>query len=386
MSGDDRLLSTPYSERLVFLDNLRTFLIFLVVAVHAGMVYESSGLMGSFWIVDDPAVSKVPGLVNLMLDVFVMPTIFFIAGFFAPRSIERRGPARFLVERARRLLLPWAVAVLTLIPLYKMIFLASRGLPPEHWTTYFHFRSELVGMGWLWFLPVLFLFDVLYALLWQTRVPLDRIPIGPAVVGVFVLSLGYSTAVSLLGWSGWTKTLLVDFQNEKIVPYFLVFLLGIVGRHRRIFESPKRPLALYITVCATAWIPLNLYTIMLLRFLFAPGNYLVSPVVDVLLLWLGSYLSLFALLYCAVVTFQRFLGGSRPLGALVNPLAYGVYIVHVPVMGLIALALLPVGLPGLAKYPILVATTWVASHLVVLAHRRWLLRPLGLSPLASEAA
>lgn len=31
------------NERVYFLDNLRTFLIFLVVVVHAGVVYESSG-------------------------------------------------------------------------------------------------------------------------------------------------------------------------------------------------------------------------------------------------------------------------------------------------------------------------------------------------------
>ncbi|NOZ77766.1 MAG: acyltransferase family protein [Acidobacteria bacterium] len=77
--------------RLYFLDNLRTFLIFLVVLVHAGVVYESSGLMGPFWIVDDPSTSDLPGLLNLILNVFVMPTIFFISGFFTSSSLERKG-------------------------------------------------------------------------------------------------------------------------------------------------------------------------------------------------------------------------------------------------------------------------------------------------------
>ena len=68
--------------RLYFLDNLRTFLIFLVVLSHAGVVYESSGLTASFWIVDDPSTSNLPGLLNLIMDLFVMPTIFFISGYF----------------------------------------------------------------------------------------------------------------------------------------------------------------------------------------------------------------------------------------------------------------------------------------------------------------
>ena len=38
-------------NRIYFLDNLRTFMIFLVVIYHAGGVYESSGIWASFWLV-----------------------------------------------------------------------------------------------------------------------------------------------------------------------------------------------------------------------------------------------------------------------------------------------------------------------------------------------
>ncbi len=45
-------------NRIYFLDNLRTFMIFLVVLCHAGGVYESSGTWASFWIVDDPSTNN----------------------------------------------------------------------------------------------------------------------------------------------------------------------------------------------------------------------------------------------------------------------------------------------------------------------------------------
>ncbi len=192
----------PDGQRLYFLDNLRTFLIFLVVVVHAGVVYESSGLMGPFWIVDDPSTSDLPGLVNLVLDIFVMPTIFFISGFFAPPSLERKGIWRFLVSKLRRLMMPWALAVLTLMPLYKVIFLASRSLPQEHWTTYFHFSNGILSMSWLWFLPALFLFDVLHVMMWKLDVPSDSLPLSAAVSGVFVLGFASSVALSVPGWTG----------------------------------------------------------------------------------------------------------------------------------------------------------------------------------------
>ncbi len=158
-------------RRLYSLDNLRTFLIFLVVLCHAGIVYESSGIGALFWIVDDPSTSELPGLVNLLLDIFVMPTIFFISGFFAPMSLERKGSWRFLKAKFRRLMIPWVIAVFTLIPIYKVIFLYSRGLPQDNWTTYFHFSNGILGMSWLWFLPVLFLFDALYLLLRKLNLP-----------------------------------------------------------------------------------------------------------------------------------------------------------------------------------------------------------------------
>ena len=70
--------------RLHFLDNLRVFFIFLVVIYHCGIVYESSGIGGVFWVVDDPATNNAVGIINLVIDVFVMAGMFFIAGYFTP--------------------------------------------------------------------------------------------------------------------------------------------------------------------------------------------------------------------------------------------------------------------------------------------------------------
>jgi hypothetical protein len=352
-------------ERLYFLDNLRTFLIFLVVLVHAGVVYESSGLMGPFWIVDDPSTSNLPGLVNLVLDIFVMPTIFFISGVFSPSSLERKGAWRFLKSKFRRLMVPWVIAVFTLMPLYKVIFLYSRGLPQESWTTYFHFSNGIFSMSWLWFLPALFLFDVLYLLLWKLNLPTDKLSLNLAAAAVFVLGFSSSVMLSVLEWTGWTKTPLIDFQNERLLPYFLVFLLGSLCYRRKIFDTDKRNMKLYIAVNATAWIPINVYVITLLNFIFRPGKYLISEGTDILLLWFGFHLSLLALLYCAVTTFKYFFNNQGRLGAALGGLSYGVYIIHIAVTGPIALFLLTIDIPGLLKYPILAVTTYVASNLLV---------------------
>ena len=46
---------TTKGNRIHWMDNLRTIIIFLVVLYHVGGVYEAAGLWACFWIVDDPA-------------------------------------------------------------------------------------------------------------------------------------------------------------------------------------------------------------------------------------------------------------------------------------------------------------------------------------------
>ena len=358
------------TERLYFLDNLRTFLIFLVVVVHAGIVYESSGTTAAWWIVDDAAVSDVPGLVNLMLDILIMPTIFFISGFFTPLSLEKKGGARFLATRARRLLVPWILALLVLMPLYKIIFLYSRGLPQQDWTSYFHFSNGILGMSWLWFLPVLFVFDCLHVMWSKLSPPTAKLSLGGTVTLVLVLGFVCTYGIGALGLSGWTKTPIIDFQNEKVLVYLLVFLLGSHCQKLGVFRSNKRQMGRYIAVVATVWLPLNVYVFVLLNFIFNPDEYFFSGWIDGALLWLGYHLSVLGMLYCLLATFHYFFNRQSRLGAILATLSFDVYIIHVIVLGFLALGLLAIDLPGSIKYPLLAVSTWVLSNLIAYGYQR----------------
>jgi len=162
--------STTKRKRLHWLDNLRTITILLVVLYHVGGVYV--GTWGWFWLVVDPDPVTWVGIVGIMFDIMVMPIMFFVSGYLTPASLEGKSGWDFVKDKFKRLMIPWLLAVFTLLPLYKVIFLYSRGLPQEHWTTYFHFNSPNSQI-WLWFLPVLFLFDSLYLLLSKANI---RIP------------------------------------------------------------------------------------------------------------------------------------------------------------------------------------------------------------------
>ena len=180
--------------RIYFLDNLRTFLILFVVIIHAGLVYEPV-LMNS-WIVVDPNKADSIGLIRMYLDLFVMFTIFFISGYFIPASAKKQSSMVFLKSKFKRIMIPWFIAVLTLIPAYKFIFLYSRGIPQEVWYSYFHFFERAGSdlsfyankpvQNWLWFLPVLFMFQVVYLLLSKTKLIKLNISIPLATLLIFV--------------------------------------------------------------------------------------------------------------------------------------------------------------------------------------------------------
>ncbi len=356
-------------NRIYFLDNLRTFMIFLVVLIHAGGVYESTGMWASFWIVDDPSTNNVSGLLNLIIDIFCMPTIFFISGFFTPLSLKNKKGWAFLISKFKRLMVPWIVAVLTLIPLYKVIFLYSRNLPQESWTTYFHW-SAIWSQNWLWFLPVLFLFNLLYMLLSRVNCLPEKITVKFAIAAMFFIGFVNSFSMDILKVRGWTKTVLIDFQNERLLIYFMMFLLGSLCFRQKVFASKPKSKKLYIVANSTAWIPINIYIFFLLIPFFKPGSFIISPVVDRLIVWLAFHLSLLCLLYLSIETFRRYLDKPGRIWNELNRNSYYVYIIHVIVIGVIALPLLNSAMPSFLKYLVVTVTTYLLSNFMIYFYRQ----------------
>ncbi len=352
-------------QRIYFLDKLRTIIIFLVILYHAGGVYESTGIWASFWIIDDPSTNNTSGLINLILDIFMMPTLFFISGYLAPASLKNKEWSTFIKAKFTRIILPWSIAVLTLIPLYKIIFLFSRNLPQEHWTAYFHF-SNPNSQNWLWFLPVLFVFNIIYLCFSKAKIRLPNISLKYAVFCTFLLGFFYSTGMDLFGLRGWTLTPWLDFQNERILIYFMFFLLGAICFRLAVFDTKPGSKKLYIIVNSISWIPINAYIFFLLfPFIISPGNYIFSKIIDRSILWFCFHLSLFCLVYTLIETFRRYFDKPGKIWNELNRNSYYVYIIHVIVIGGIALLLLDTAIPSLLKHFILTISTYLACNLII---------------------
>ena len=166
--------------------------------------------------------------------------------------------------------------------------------------------------------------------------------------------------------------LYIDFQNERLLIYFMIFLLGSLCYKLKIFESDVTSKKLYIVINCTAWIPINLYILVLINFFIRPGSYIFSKILDIILLWLGFHLSLLCLLYLMVTTFRYYLNKQGKVLKALNENSYNVYIIHVIVIGCIALIMINTTIPSLLKYLTLVVTTWVMSNLIVYVYRSFI--------------
>ncbi|HEY1412261.1 MAG TPA: acyltransferase family protein, partial [Rhodopila sp.] len=178
-------------SRLIGLDYLRGFVIVLVVLHHSVLAYCGFGhfdarhyLWSSAPIVD---AQRWPGFDVLVLfnDSYFIPLMFLLSGLFVGPSLGRKGRKAYLLDRLRRLGLPFALVVLTIMPLayypsYRMTG-SSIGFGTFWVQTVF---DGPWSPGPAWFVAVLFGFDVVAVAVW----PWPRLR-GVSFAGLAALSL-----------------------------------------------------------------------------------------------------------------------------------------------------------------------------------------------------
>lgn len=380
-------------SRIYFLDNLRTFLILLVVLLHTGLVFEP--VLESSWIIINPEKINSLGLVRMYLDIFVMFSIFFISGYFVPMAATKKSVTGFIKSKFNRLMVPWLVSVLTLIPLYKVIFLYSRGLPQQPWYTYFHVFQNANGnmmsyadnpvQNWLWFLPVLFAFQLIYLALYKTGVFKLRISMRNAILLAMVVSFIYAESFSFFDLRGWYHSAIFHFQNERLIVYLSSFLLGSAAYKHKVFDASVNTNKLYIYSNVLLTISLSAFTIFALNLFFNmidPNRnfFIINYQMDVVVYNLSLIIAMFSFLQIFLHIFKRYINKTNGILNRLSLNSYYVYIVHIPVIGLLGLVILNINVAPIIKYILLFATTYFTSNVISSLYRILLKNYMAINP------
>jgi len=145
-------LGTRPPARSILIDAVRGMAISLVALGHTNQGVTHRGWWGT---------STAGMRLDITIYAFHMPAFFFVSGVFLAASVAKRGMGRFTVERVRTLIYPY---LLWMIISQASVQVLSQ-FTAQHPMTLKMFLSYVVKGAGIWFLPTLFVCQMLGMLL-----------------------------------------------------------------------------------------------------------------------------------------------------------------------------------------------------------------------------
>jgi hypothetical protein len=358
--------------RMLYLDNLRILLTALVILLHLAIGY---GAEGDWYYNEEGPITQVSTILLTLFtavnQAFFMGLFFMIASYLTPSSYERKGAGRYLLDRLKRLGIPILFYALVIQPLLGYA-LRLFHRDPDALT-----RPPAFGMGPMWFVETLLVFSAGYVL-WRlvrparsTAEPALKEGGAPGNAALALFALGMSLATFLVriwfpvGW--WLEPL--HLQLAHFPQYIALFVAGVLAYRRNWLDRlAARQGKLWMCV-AVVLVPMFIV-------LAIAGGALEGNVAAFLGGWHWQALSYavweqFMCVAMVVTLLTLFRDRFDQQGSLTRTLsgdAYAVFIVHAPVIVLIALALsgvrIEMGLKFILVAPAAVALSFAVGHLV----------------------
>ena len=238
MAPQARAAEQAGRSRAAWADQLKVVLVVGVIVAHVTIAWTG---VGNWVFTEGPVREPLFSLLVLAsgASLFGLAVFFMIAGMFTPQSLERKGFRTFLVDRALRLGVPMLFFIVVLAPFVEWADPDRTG-----WNRGFAaYTVERIWWSWptppawgpTWFLAVLLLFSVVYAVARRlvprrdVRTPLRRRQL-----------VGAAVAVALVSW-------LVRFEVPvgaevgrlalgQAPAWVTGFALGVVGAERGWFD------------------------------------------------------------------------------------------------------------------------------------------------------
>lgn len=376
------------------LDNLRAFVILLVLSFHSVLAYLQFLPAAPYQFNSPPYQWRAIPIIDshrwlgfdlycAWQDVFLMSLFFFLSGLFVWPSLNRKGAANFLNGRLLRLGLPFALVVAILMPvtLYpSYLQTASEPGVADYWRHWL--ALPFWPCGPMWFLWLLLVGDFGAAALHQfapgvgnhlirlsSAAKAHRVRFFVGFVAVSILA--YVPLALLFTPSAWFQIGPFAFQLSRPMHYALYFFagvgLGAGGVERGLLAAdgplPRRWVAWVIAglVSLCAWMGLTGLTMEE----GASASLGLQILAD-----LSFVLACFASCFAVLAVVLRFATRRLPSLAGLRDSAYGMYLVHYLFVVWLQFALLGIALPAVVKGTVVFGATLFLSWWTIAALRR----------------
>jgi peptidoglycan/LPS O-acetylase OafA/YrhL len=366
------------TKRLGYLDNLRSFVIFLVVVTHTMVTY--SGFGGWYYKEVDSATLDLGsgiifGLYGSFSQAWFMGILFFLAAFFATRSLQKRGPAAFVKERLFRLGVPLLIYMFVIDP-FIGYFLMNHGSaqarlsPLQAYLEYLGSFRWIGSTGPLWFVEALLLFCLPYAAWRAIRPATKAVRPAPAVMTVILIIVATGVAAFSIRLFLPIGTSVANLQLCYFASYIALFLLGIqAGEKRWLDNFPEQKGMAWFTAVLAVGIPA--WFVIMVGGGATEGKFLFNGGLN----W-QSFAYAFWEAFVAIgfslgliAFFNKYLNVENGFTRLLAHNSFGIYMFHAPILIAISLLLRSWHGAPLLKFavvaPVAFAATLAVSSLIL---------------------
>lgn len=341
------------TERRYDIDWLRVIAIGLLLIYHIAIIFQPWAMFIGFIKSNEPIerLWKAMSLIN----IWRIPLLFYVSGMGLYFALQKRNWKQLLIERSKRILLPFLFGIIAITPLHMYVFQTYYNIPLNY---YPHF-------GHLWFLGNIFAYVLLLfplfiylkkkedARLKKQLSALMKHPIGPLFIVVFFV------AETLI-----VKPQLFELYSLTWHGFFLGFLAFFFG-----FLLVYSGKELWKTVLKWRWLYLGiagaLYGIRLFVLEFTTPGYLIA---------IESNCWIFGSLGFS----YKYLNKPSSILSYLSQAAYPVYIIHMIALYLGALIILPLEIHPILKFISVLTFTACFCYVVYefIIRRVHFLRPL----------
>lgn len=300
------------NTRKNYIDNLRWITLLILVPFHTAMAWNTWGEPNYIFFERQRLISSIV----VFFSPYFMPLIFVLAGISTRFALQNRTKKQYLVERVKRLLVPFLFGTIVLTPI--MAYIADKfncsysGGFLEHYTIFFTKLTDLTGAdggfspGQFWFILYLLIISV---------VGVGIITLSERFVSKVKITIPF-WLVCILGLPLPLLSELLSIGGKSLVEYTYLFMLGYyVFSDEGIIGAAERNCWWLFGVGLAASI-LNVYL-----FIWAEEEF-------VLLNNITNYVSEWFMLIALIGLAKRYLNFSGKVSSYMSKRSFLFYIYH----------------------------------------------------------
>jgi len=375
----------PSKPRLLYIDNLRSVLISMVVLLHLAITY---GANGDWWYNEKVPESTLSGvaltLYTTIAQAFTLAFFFMISSYFCPPAYDKKGPGAFARDKLKRLGIPFLFYFAVLNPILEMmvrVFDGEPAIPPG--VSPLVFWVDAWAPGLMWFVEALLIFSLVY-MLWRLATS-GRSPAAPpsanqaqrgapragapgnGKLALFALGVGLVTFVVRLVFpvNYWLEPF--HFQLAQFPQYIAYFVVGLVAYRRDWFACTEvRQAKLWAWVVAALIVAYPVIVVAGGVLESGAGAFLGGLTWQSLLYSVWEQFLCIGIVVALGVWFRERFNHQGRLAANMGADSYAVYIFHPFVIVPLAFVLGGITMLGLLKWlwvaPLALALSFLLAH------------------------